>query len=219
VKNIQPELAPPPEILIDDVAFLQKEANHRVANSLQLVTALLVSQTRGLIDPGARAAIDGAIGRISAIATVHRHLCDGAGGGLVEAAGYMRALARGLEQGSGCGGAHRRIHVDVTEAFIPTKIASSLGIIVTELVLNACKHAYAADEAGDVWIRLLFDEAGYWLEVEDHGCGMGSRGETGSGTGSRIIEILVGQIEAQCLCLTGRQGTAFLISGALPRAR
>ena len=167
---------------------LLREVNHRVANSLQLVSAMVQLQSGALADPAAREALDDTHRRIQAIAQVHRRLYTSDDVESVDMRDYLGALVDelGATLSSGDGGWSLTLAADPIR--LATDRAVSLGVIVTELVTNACKYAYP-DGAGEVRVALVSTDASrFTLSVEDDGCGMAAGGEPkGTGLGAKLI--------------------------------
>lgn len=128
------------------------EANHRVANSLQIVAALLTIEARDVADPAAAAILGRMQQRIEAIGAVHRQLHTRTDASQINLDIYLQTL--GEQIGRSCPG-HRRIIVAADTVLVDAAKASSIGILMVELVTNACKHAYAAHAPGHVLITLL----------------------------------------------------------------
>ncbi|WP_448661637.1 sensor histidine kinase [Sphingomonas sp. CJ20] len=189
------------------------EINHRIANSLQLLSALVSVEARGLADPAARAALDMTRRRIGAIASVHRQLYQTEGGDRVNLATYLEELAGDLEDGYADRAGGRRICVDAAPIHVAPEQATAIGILVSELVTNACKYAYAPGTPGDIALRLCaIGPAGYRLEVEDRGCGLHGGTPQGTGLGSRLIDLMVARLRGFQAWQDARPGTRFVLS-------
>ena len=146
---------------------LSKEVDHRVMNSLQLVSGLLNLQSRNVETAEASRELLLAAGRVEAIARVHQniYLSDESEGG--DCGGYLDRLCENLSVVLG-EGENVRIGVECVEAQLPSDRIAGLGLIVNELVTNAAKNG--ADE-----IRVTLDqspEGQFTLAVADNGSGL-----------------------------------------------
>ena len=180
--------------------MLLHEVNHRVANSLQLVSAFVHMQARTLDeDEGvARAALDDTQRRIAAIAQVHKRLYTSASVETVDMADYLSSLVDELGETWSTPNAPRHIRLTAEPLRLATDKAVALGIIITELVTNACKYAYPADSAGEVRVA-LFDAGGtqFSLRVEDDGCGLVPGETKGTGLGTKLIRAMAQTLKAK----------------------
>jgi hypothetical protein len=133
------------------------EINHRIANSLQLLSAMVSVEASGIADPAARAALDTTRRRIGAIASVHRQLYRVHGSEMVDLRAYLDELGEELERGCADADSGRRVIVRAAPLEVPPEEATSIGILVSELVANTCKYAYAPGAPGDVVVRAYRD--------------------------------------------------------------
>ena len=129
------------DYLIQQKEFLMGEVNHRVQNSLQLVSSFLALQARGSDDPTLHATIEEARRRISAVSLVHRRLYRADQIETVDAARYVDELLDDLVSSMGLDW-ERQLVRDLQPAMLPTDRAVGLGLVLTELVINANKYAY-----------------------------------------------------------------------------
>lgn len=170
------------------LAALLREVNHRVSNSLQLVSAFVHMQARQLNNEAAREALKDTDRRIQAIAQVHRRLYTSDNVESVAMDEYLAAIIAELEETWSTPQAPRTIRLNAEPLRLHTDKAVSLGVIVNELVSNACKYAYSDGEAGEIRVRLARENGGFRLEVEDDGVGMGDgTAPRGSGLGSQLV--------------------------------
>ncbi|WP_308517404.1 response regulator [Sphingomonas flavescens] len=182
------------------LAALLREVNHRVANSLQMVTTMVMMQSRVLTDPAAKAALADTERRIQAIAQVHRRLYTSGDVESVAMDEYLNAIVEELEATLSSPINPRTILLNAEPLKLKTDKAVSLGVIVTELVTNACKYAYGEGEPGE--IRVRFGQASaprpdrFMLEVEDDGCGLTDDGPRGTGLGTRLIAAMAQSLES-----------------------
>jgi two-component sensor histidine kinase len=84
--------------------------------------------------------------------------------------------------------------------------ALSIGMIVTELVINALKYAFPDDRPGHIVVRYSTDELGWRLSVEDDGIGAQGKSANGTGLGSNLVSTLAGQLRRTVVNETSRRG-------------
>lgn len=181
------------EQLLRQKEYLIGEVNHRVQNSLQLVSGFLGLQARESEDTSFRGAIDEARRRIHAVSLVHRRLYTSEHLENIEAARYLEELIGELIQAAGSEW-EPLFHRDLQPVMLPNDRAVSVGLVLTELVINTTKYAYPGAVAGPVRVRLVQDRQYFRLTVADEGVG---RGNARKGFGSRMIEALVATLDGQ----------------------
>lgn len=174
----------------DRAETLLHEVNHRIANSLALVAAMVRMQASALGDSTAAHALQETQARITAISGVHRRLYMHDKIGLVALDDYLQFLTAEL-QGTLHDQEHpHRIVVAADNITISTDKAVSIGIIVGELTTNAFKYAYPPHIAGEIRVSLRrVDPSLAELQVEDDGSGYDdSMAARGTGLGSKILK-------------------------------
>ena len=177
-----------------DLLLLQKdlaigEANHRVQNSLGLVSSFLAMQSRASDDPGLHSALEEARRRLTAVALVHRRLYRGDTVGRINAGNYLGELCADTFafMGQDWSG---HLTLDVEPVLVPTDWAVTLGLVLTELLINSNKYAYAG-VAGPIRVELDQTPTHVRMVVSDRGVGRSSHR---IGFGSRIMDGLVKQL-------------------------
>lgn len=191
----------------DRAQLMLREVNHRVANSLALVSSLVALQSRTLESGAAREALEETQSRIAAIAQVHQRLYTSPDVATVDLDAYLRGLTEELETAMRAAGRGASIRLDLDPVKVPTDKAVPIGVIVTELVTNAFKYAYAPGADGEVRVTLRRQAAERLrLEVTDDGVGLG--GETkGTGLGSRIVTAMASTLKAPVTVDPAHRGT------------
>jgi two-component sensor histidine kinase/CheY-like chemotaxis protein len=182
----------------DHAELLLKEVNHRVANSLGLVAAMVRMQANALSEPGAIRALQETQMRINAIAGVHRWLYTSEKIGLVNIRDYIGHLVADLRTSLSDTNRPYEINLEADEVSVTTDKAVSLGVIVGELITNAYKYAYGLGEVGEIRVRLkLIDEQSAELTIEDDGRGFDPTAPShGTGLGSRILTAMAANLKA-----------------------
>lgn len=177
-----------------------KEVNHRVANSLALVSAMVRMQSTHIEDMTLRNVLDETQNRILAIANIHRCLYTSHDVRIVDLHAYLDGLLAELQATVGDAQTHR-IHFSGERIPLQTDHAVSLGVIVNELVTNALKYAYRDREDGEIRVGIKkIDETQALLCVEDDGIGWEKdvqaqdTGSKGTGLGTRIIKAMATNI-------------------------
>jgi two-component sensor histidine kinase/CHASE3 domain sensor protein len=172
---------------------LLQDTNHRIGNSLATVSSLLGLQLARSDSEEVRSALEAAQGRVHAIASAHRRLRLGDDLETTDAADFLASVVDDLATAVP---ADKPItfHQDFSTMVLPARDATTLGIVVSELVTNAVKHAFEAGRGGNIWIRFLKSEEGApELRVEDDGLGLSEAGPSGTGLGAVIIKQLARQ--------------------------
>lgn len=169
--------------------ILLAEVNHRVANSLALVAALIRMQASSSNDPAVKVALAETQARISAIAGMHRSLYTSDDVRIVEMSRYLSTLVSELVGTLEKSGRKISIATNFARVNLASDRAVSVGMIVTELLTNAIKYAYPNEEGGEIRVFLESrSDEGARLIVEDDGIGYDTgAAPIGTGLGTRIV--------------------------------
>ncbi|HEV7276694.1 MAG TPA: CHASE3 domain-containing protein [Devosiaceae bacterium] len=180
------------------VEALLQDTNHRIGNSLATVSSLLGLQVTRTQSPEVRAALEAAQNRVHAIASGHRRLRLGDDMETTNAAEFLAAVVEDLGH-TQSPGRQVGIHCDLEPLIISARDATTIGIVVGELITNALKHAFPDQRPGQIRVQLSQDDAGATiLSVEDDGCGMPPSAASGhAGLGAMIISQLVRQFNGE----------------------
>lgn len=189
--------------------ILLAEVNHRVANSLALVAALIRMQASSSSDPAVKVALSETQARISAIAGMHRSLYTSDDVRIVEMSRYLSTLVSELVGTLEKSGRSISIATHFDRVNLASDRAVSVGMIVTELLTNAIKYAYPAEDGGE--IRVFLERRGdeeAMLIVEDDGIGYDTTAApTGTGLGTRIVASMAKTIGAGIDYISRPRGT------------
>jgi PAS domain S-box-containing protein len=173
--------------------LLLREADHRIKNSLQLVGSLLGLQRSRVSDPDAVAALDGAISRVMAVSQAHMALHQSSDLRHVALDDMLRDLCAHV----GTLNPALRFLCDCPPALqLDTERAIPLGLVVSELLTNAAKHAYPLT-SGEVRTIVSAERDMVEIVVSDTGVGMATSGTSRARLGSTIVRALVTQIGAE----------------------
>lgn len=149
--------------------LLLREVYHRVKNNLQIVDSMLVMQRRRLTDPDARLALNSLRGRIYALGLVHHQLMGSHDLETFDVAPFLQELSKNVVQSGLVGDIDLSVRAEPLA--VGLDLAIPLGLIVTELVTNAMKHAFP-EGAGRIEVLLRRIEDGrIELVVADNGAG------------------------------------------------
>lgn len=179
--------------LVTDKDYLIGEINHRVQNSLQLVSAYLNLQMRSTENAEVSVHLSEAQRRIVAVGLVHKRLYKDDQPQTVNLAQHLAELCNELKTSMGAEWSDQ-FALELNHVGVPATHAVSVGLVLTELIINAQKHAYEG-AAGPIKIVLSADAVAYWLVVSDQG--KGRREAVGQGFGSRMIEALVQRVSGK----------------------
>jgi two-component sensor histidine kinase len=193
--------------LLREKAILLQEVQHRVANSLQIIASVLMQSARRVQSEEARGHLRNAHHRVMSIAAVQRHLAASTLGD-VTLRPYFVQLCESLGASMIHDPERLSIAVNVDESVVTANASVSLGLIITELVINALKHAFPEQKHGKIMVDYRSDGPKWTLSVKDDGIGMPTdAAKPGLGTG--IVEALARQLGAHIRVADALPGTVF----------
>ena len=189
---------------------LLSEVNHRVANSLQLVAALVNMQSRTVTDASAKGALKETETRIQAISQIHKSLYTSSNVTSVALNDYLGVMLDNLGVAMRNDGHTARLTSTLEPVVLPTDESISLGVVATELVTNAFKYAYPPGQSGDIRVMLrTLPEGRAELVVQDDGVGLGAAVRPGgTGLGSKIIVAMAAALKTKVEYINRTPGTA-----------
>jgi two-component sensor histidine kinase len=189
---------------------LLREVNHRVGNSLQIIASLLHLQANTATEEDVKAALTNAMGRVAAVAQVHRRLYTSHDLKSVLLNQYLDALLDDLRR-SAEGNRMSRLTLKAEAIEIDPDRAVAIGIVVNELVMNAVKYAYP-DCAGPIHVELRCENDDIVLSIADNGVGLHATNDPRStGMGQRIVSAMAIKLDASVAPDPGHAGTKIVI--------
>jgi two-component sensor histidine kinase len=173
VQSAQPQMAPLGSQLAD-------EANHRIANHLAMLWALMRLQAKGvnraqiaLSAKDVQRLLEEFAGRLETVAEVHRLLAHRPSGAPVDVADYLETIAQGLVSSLTANDQMSVRCVFPVRVVLPAEQTVALGLLVGELVTNALKYSHPAGVAGTITIESSTDDDDtIAIEVSDDGVGL-----------------------------------------------
>ena len=202
--------------LLREKDVLLEELQHRVANSLTIIASIILMKARTVQSEETRLHLHDAHKRVMSIAAVQQQL-HASGLGSIEVAPYLSRLCETLA--TSMIGDARSISLKVIgdNGIVTSRQAESLGLIVTELVMNALKHAFPGENVtGQITVAYERMGTNWKLSVSDDGVGkpdgVFAQGKSGLGTG--IIKALSQQLDAQVETVASPAGTTVVITHA-----
>ncbi len=177
---------------LDDKDMLVREIDHRVRNSLSMVSALLAMQGGSAQSPEVKQALKVAAARMQAVARVHERLYKGKQVGILQFDEYLTQICNDLRASLASDGV--KLELETVAVNIAVDHAVPLGLVINELVTNAFKHCNG--EAVTIRVTMAPEAEGYVITVADDGAGMPEdfvKG-TGEGLGMQVVDLLTRQI-------------------------
>ena len=198
--------------LLRERANLLDEMQHRVANSLQIIASVLLLKARAVKSEETRRHLNDAHSRVMSIAAVQQHLQFTTGDVVVGP--YLTKLCGSLSSSIIEEGRGLTISVVSQQAVVKAREAVSLGLVVTELVINALKHGFPDGREGLIRIRYAVEPDGWVLTVADDGVGMGANQPvTKGGLGTSIVQGLARQLGATAVTADAAPGLRVTLRG------
>lgn len=192
---------------------LVREIHHRVKNNLQIVISLLNLHARRISSPQAEGAFTDVRGRINALATLHRRLYESEHLQHVDLKWFLEDICHEIRRGGLARGRNIKLTTRLPNETIGPDIAVPLGLLITEAVTNAYKHAFIGRSVGHIEVSGERDAENYLcIAVKDDGVGVkaGVENSTSAGLGQSLIEAFVRQLGGE-LTLESNAGTTLRV--------
>jgi len=192
--------------LLREKEVLLQELHHRVANSLQIIASVLLQSARKVQSEETRSHLHDAHHRVMSVAALQQQLAATKVGD-VALRPYFKALCDSI--GASMIRDHDKISLGVTsdDSVTTADTSVSLGLIVTELVINALKHAFPDERTGKISVDYHARGSSWTLSVGDDGVGMPYPHVAKAGLGTSIVQALAMQLGGQVDVAEAHPGT------------
>lgn len=191
------------EEALETQTALLHEVDHRVKNNLQMVSSLILMQSRTIADPEVRDGLRAMLSRVEALSTVHRRLYQSSDVTRFDVGDFVRDLATDLVHASG---RNIALKFELEQTEIPAEQAAALALMVNEIVTNALKHAFPNEGAGTITLRVSQSAGDLIVEITDDG--IGHQGEISGATfGQNLVRSIARQLKATIEWSDGAPGT------------
>ena len=194
--------------------MLLSEMSHRVANSLQIIASILLLKARSVQSVETRGHLEDAHRRVMSVASLQQHLQATGKGEKVEIGSYLSKLCDTLTGSMVREKESVALKVVADEGTATSEQAVSIGLIVTELVINALKHAFPVNmKSGKISVCYEVKGDDWKLSVSDNGVGILKKlNKEQTGLGTTLVKALAQQLEAQVETVTSDKGTVISVT-------
>jgi two-component sensor histidine kinase len=182
--------------LVRDKNVLLQEMQHRIANSLQIIASVIMQSARTTSSDETRSHLRDTHSRVMSVASLQQQLTT-TPQGKIDLQLYFSNLCESIA--ASMIGDRRRLSLTATSdgSAVPAERSVSLGLIATELVINALKHAFPHNRAGKIEVDYRSKDQDWTLSVQDDGVGMlTSATSPKAGLGTNIVQALSKQLQA-----------------------
>lgn len=203
--------------LLREKDMLLQEMQHRVANSLQIIASILLMKARTVQSEETRLQLEDAHQRVMSVAAVQQHLQVSGRGATIEIDNYLTKLCETLAQSMIGDSRPISLKVDADAGTVISHQAVSIGLIVTELVMNALKHAFPREKKdAAIVVSYKVSDSDWKLTISDNGGGKPdlNAGEKKGGLGTSLVKSLAKQLDAGVETVSDTHGTAVTITHA-----
>ena len=193
--------------LLREKAILLQEIQHRVANSLQIIASVILQSARRVQSEETREYLKDAHNRVMSMASLQQHLAQ-TGLGDVALRAYFVQLCESI--GASMIRDHSQLQLEVVadDSQVAADVSISLGLVVTELVINSLKHAFPGGRPGKIVVRYASQTPQWTLSVGDDGVGMPKDAPSATpGLGTNIVAALANQLDARVAVTAAHPGT------------
>ena len=205
------------EAALHEKETLLREIHHRVKNNLQIISSLLYFQSNKAQQDTERTALRESQDRLRAMILVHELLYRSTDLNSIVLGEYLTALIDQLRRSLRDAISRVHLQIDTEDISVPAAIALPCGMIVTELITNACKYAYPDGTNGPITIRIAVNPGFFLLSVSDEGAGLPAEFNLSQAKsfGLQLVSNLADQLGATLTHQPGK-GTSFILNVPLP---
>jgi PAS domain S-box-containing protein len=210
------------QALLSEKDMLLEEMRHRVANSLQIIASILLMKARTVQSEETRLQLQDAHQRVLSVAAVQQHLHVSGSGAKIVVGDYLTKLCETLAQSMIGDSRSISLKVEADAGTAVSHQAVSIGLIVTELVMNALKHAFPDDKKdAAIVVSYKVAETDWKLAISDNGIGRPDQSVDGvkPGLGTSLVQSLAKQLDATVDIKSDAHGRAVSITHATFKAK
>jgi two-component sensor histidine kinase len=197
------------EFALEQQAARHREVEHRVKNTLQLISSIVLLQGRRAQDESARQALKAVQQRVAAVSVAHRHVGWAAEAEQVEVAALVREIVSDLAGSAGREGV--AIDLDLEPVIIDGRSGAPVALLVSETVGNALRHAFPDGRAGRIRVTLRRLGESFELAVTDDGVGR-TEGLPPSGFGLSVVQLMAQQLRGKLVIDTAQPGLRLVVT-------
>jgi two-component sensor histidine kinase len=203
--------------LLQQKEMLLREMQHRIVNSLQIIASILMLKARAVTSEETRQHLQDAHRRVMSVAAVQEHLHSSGRADMIEIGPYIEKLCGSLAESMIGESRPATLNVMADQGSVISADAVSLGLIVTELVINALKYAFPDhSKLATVTVRYEINGTDWKLSVADNGVGRTEKGgpPAKGGLGTSLVNALAQQLEAKVETISGPAGLSVSVTHA-----
>ncbi len=205
------------EDLLKQKEMLLREMQHRIVNSLQIIASILMLKARAVTSEETRQHLQDAHRRVMSVATVQEHLHSTGRADAIEIGPYLEKLCASLAESMIGESRPATIDIRADDGSVLSADAVSLGLIVTELVINALKYAFPdSSKVATVMVRYETNGTDWKLSVADNGVGRIEKSgpPAKGGLGTSLVKALAQQLDAKVEIISSPAGMRITVTHA-----
>lgn len=194
---------------INFLSHALREMDHRTRNNFQIVMSLLQLQANRSGNAEAKAALGEAVERLKAVGSVYESLTLSSQGlGTIRLQDQLQEICDRIRDG--LLPENVALETELEPILVPHETGACIGIVVNELVTNACKHAFP-DRSGRITVSARRDGQEALIVVTDDGRGMPGTARARRGLGTRLVDAFVHRVGGRSEVRSSAAGTAHTI--------